>query len=241
MRSTIGQDVESILDFQFSDWRRRRPGQQVPGRVNKMKAPEWSLPDLVYLHRKFLELVSNPSPVERQKLAFRLTRLKASTDRLSVACNAGCRIFGCLNWQEDVLDEAQLILAESLSADSLHYADWSLGEFASWYWTLCRRIGVRVAKKFRDRSSESIAFVDPAKMAEFPAPPEVAGHPFDRLSRAVGRLPPGREKDVILDWISGKTVDQSAEDRGISASTVERLRLSGRGHVFELWVDSDDD
>jgi DNA-directed RNA polymerase specialized sigma24 family protein len=146
------------------------------------------------------------------------------------------------DWQEDVLDEAQLILAESLSADSLHYADSSLGEFGSWYWTLCRRTGLRVAKRFRNRSSASIAFVDPAKMVQFPAPPEVAEHPFDRLSRVVGKLPPGREKDAILDWISGKTVDQSAEDRGISASTVERLRQSGRRHVFELWAaDSDDD
>jgi DNA-directed RNA polymerase specialized sigma24 family protein len=69
---------------------------------------------------------------------------------------------------------------------------------------------------------------------ECPVTPHIDEHPFDRLSRAIARLPEGRQRNIILDLEAGLTVDESARHRGIPPRTVDWLRHRGRELLLEL-------
>src|SRR5579864_8063877 len=98
-----------------------------------VNAPKWPLEELIDLYRSFLEMRQRASLDERRELSFRLVLHRASLVRLEKAA-IGCT-FCPLDLQADSLQEATLLLVESLSAESLAYADQGPDEFGSWYWT----------------------------------------------------------------------------------------------------------
>jgi DNA-directed RNA polymerase specialized sigma24 family protein len=199
-----------------------------------MKSPEWPLAELIELHRSFIEMRQRRSIEDRRDLSFRLVLCRASMDRLEIGaikcppCRADLRA--------DHLQEATLVLVETLSAEMLHYADQGAVEFGSWYWNACCHACLHAARRFQGEASKLIAFVDTESLSQVAAAPLAHEHPFDKLSRAIAHLPGGPIRNAILDWSAGLTVDESARRRGIPPRTVDWLRQRGRRLVRKYWA-----
>jgi DNA-directed RNA polymerase specialized sigma24 family protein len=198
-----------------------------------MSESAWSAAKLIALHQSFLEMRQLASVADRRASSFRIVACQASMARLE---DAAFKCPSCpVNLHADILQEATMVLTESLSTESIHYSDQGADEFGKWYWACCYHACLRAARNLNDDQSKMVSFVDMEELSHVIAPPQVHEHTIDLQLRAIAQLPQGPILNAVLDWRSGMSVGESAQHLGVSTRTVDRLRERGREMALQFY------
>jgi RNA polymerase sigma factor (sigma-70 family) len=211
-----------------------------------MRQPQWSETDLIELHGLFLKRCGSPSASEVHALADRILQHPACEVRLWTACggssNQRRRRPGADVEDEDVVQQACLLLFRSLATRRLRYQDRGHAAFGRWFWMLCCHVAAEARKAFRRRQCPPVEFVDPEILccvcdrspdADLPEESDWAEKERERVLKAIDKLPQVQQ-DALFDCAAGLTIAQCALKRSTSEATISRQRRKARRALLKL-------
>ncbi|MBI3864608.1 MAG: sigma-70 family RNA polymerase sigma factor [Planctomycetia bacterium] len=204
-----------------------------------MRAPERPPSDSDELYRLFQQLFRTTSQNARSGLIRQIiVRLRR---KLEAACGVAMKHYAHRNdLRNDVLQTASLLLTERLTVGNLAYQDEGPDRFLGWLYRVCRSATADGWRLCRPDRRESTFPADAQQLARVAAPPQ-PDRRQDRLVRAVDAIPDPYLRLLMLEMLSGVAADDSARHRGISPSTIYRMRRAGLAWLRRYFDDEPGD
>ena len=193
-----------------------------------MNPPQRPTTKLVELHQLFLEMRRETADLMRRKLAFEIVVHSVAQMKLKAACGAVLgRASRDVHLRADILQEAELLMVERLTAPCLPYIDEGADPFGGFLYTMCRWCCFDAWNEQDPDWVRATKFVDQDQLLNVAAPPnrEPLWH---RLLRMIAALKNPMMRSVLLYYVAGFGVDETADRLKLCPRTVDRLRHEGR-------------
>lgn len=189
--------------------------------LTSIASPSTALPEL---HDIFLRLQRTTAVEQRSALIRELIEHPEADQRLRSACHSVMRRWaGHMDLFADVLQEAVLRLTDHLLKQDLHYVDHGPDSFGGWLWSMwyyacrdawrhCRPLWLR---GIQITESEAFTQIPDAHLQASPAA-EMIESVYERADDEL--------RDILLDWLGGVTLRESAAGLGRTKAAVEKSR-----------------
>jgi DNA-directed RNA polymerase specialized sigma24 family protein len=205
-----------------------------------MNAPEWppsrpaqpSRADLAKLFDRCLALKADIQPGMAQVIADALAVNPASSALRESACTCAMgRWSGDADRRGDVLQEAVGVVLTSLHRRKLVFRGKDIDHFAKWLWIVWYRACRHAWNQKGARGVRGLVPSNAAPIAHIAAATDIS-ELRRRLLEWIERLHDPELEAVLVDWIDGATVRETAFEHHLSKSEVARMRKEGAARLF---------
>jgi DNA-directed RNA polymerase specialized sigma24 family protein len=188
------------------------------------------------LRRQFVQQIRDPSRTA-QDIAALFVCHPASVGKLRAAVGVLLRSSALdAATQDDVISEARLIVLSNFQRHrDLGYDD-SRGSWDSWLYVVWRNAVAESARSVRMR--RKMEYLSPDQLdyevqynGHFRE--DTSMHDFRDALDVITKMPPGRMKEIMMDWAGGLSGADTARQRRISQPRVNQLRKKGLTFVRE--------
>jgi hypothetical protein len=180
--------------------------------------------ELVDLQAAFLVLCGVDDLALRQQLVYAFLLRPVSQEKLRTACAVLLRRTRVpRDLQEDLRQEAMLLLSERLSERRFTYRDRGSDAFGGWLWmqwlASCHTAWQKIRPLwFRRIETRQVNECDRLLSRR------QSSDPGQRLGDLLGAAPTARTRRILEDWLAGYTIRESAFRQSFSKTEVGRLR-----------------
>jgi hypothetical protein len=176
------------------------------------------------LHDIFLRLQRATAVELRSALIRRLIEHPESDRRLRSACNSVMRRREAhVDLHADVLQEAVLLLTDCLLRQDIRYEDRGSERFGGWLWSMWYYACRDAWRHCRPLWLRGMQLTETEAFARIPDTHRQTS-PAEELFECVYERADDDLRDVLLDWLGGVTLRESAAGLGKTKAAVEKSR-----------------
>jgi DNA-directed RNA polymerase specialized sigma24 family protein len=201
-----------------------------------MKSTQDAGEALRQLHTAFLELRQEPALERRRILVHQMILHPLLRQKMHQVVARRKYCWPDEHSRQDVIQEATCFLIDWLTDADAPYQDEGPDQFGGWLWTLCSRACSRATLKDLRPPRRRVVTFDFTDGTEIAAPPD-CNRSRRQLVEAIEALPDPDMRAVLLDFLHGYRIRESAERLGLCPTAVFRLREKGHRELRKADID----